>query len=139
MTVIEFTVMGQPKAKPRHRTTKKGFTYPNPKGVEYENLVKMCFVESIGKEFVPLDKSIAVNCSISCYFLIPKSFSKKKRERAAIGFLRPTTKPDLDNIAKSFADSLNKIAFHDDSQIVRLLVEKFYSERPRVEVSLQWT
>ena len=52
------------------------------------------------------------------------------------GNLRPTKKPDLDNVAKIILDSLNKIAYDDDSQIVDLHIRKYYSDNPRVLVSL---
>jgi len=54
----------------------------------------------------------------------------------ADGIIRPTKKPDIDNICKIICDSLNKIAYHDDSQIVDCQVRKFYSERPRVVVTI---
>ena len=51
--------------------------------------------------------------------------------------LRPTLKPDYDNIAKIIADSLNGIAYRDDAQIVDGYVRKFYSDKPRVVVTIQ--
>ena len=50
---------------------------------------------------------------------------------------RPVKKPDMDNIVKAIADSLNDLAYHDDSQIVETTVEKFYGEEPRVEVVIE--
>jgi Holliday junction resolvase RusA-like endonuclease len=52
------------------------------------------------------------------------------------GIIRPIKKPDLDNIAKIIADSLNGVAYRDDSQIVESSVAKFYSDFPRVEVEI---
>lgn len=40
----------------------------------------------------------------------------------------------MDNCIKIIADALNKIAYHDDTQIVDCQVRKFYSDDPRVEV-----
>jgi Holliday junction resolvase RusA-like endonuclease len=48
----------------------------------------------------------------------------------------PTKKPDIDNVVKSIFDALNKVAFNDDTQIISLSVRKFYSEHPRVEVTI---
>lgn len=48
----------------------------------------------------------------------------------------PTKKPDSDNIAKIICDSLNGIAYHDDSQIVELYICKSYSENPKVIVTI---
>ena len=45
-------------------------------------------------------------------------------------------KPDVDNLAKIVLDSLNKIAYDDDVQVCRLLVEKRYGETPQVLVRL---
>ena len=50
--------------------------------------------------------------------------------------IKPTRKPDLDNIAKSILDSLNGIAWNDDSQITNIWISKHYAEEPRVEVTL---
>lgn len=52
------------------------------------------------------------------------------------GVIRPTKKPDMDNCIKIIADALNKIAYHDDTQIVDCQVRKFYSDDPRVEVRI---
>ena len=49
-----------------------------------------------------------------------------------------TKKPDCDNIAKIILDSLNKIAYHDDSQVVDLHVNKRYAEMPYVYVELYY-
>ena len=51
--------------------------------------------------------------------------------------IRPTKKPDWDNIGKIICDSLNQIAYRDDAQIVDSQVRKFYSENPRVEVIIK--
>jgi len=68
------------------------------------------------------------------YMPIPQGWSQKKRA-AAVGFsVRPTTKPDIDNVLKLVADSVNHIVWNDDSQIVQLTARKFYSDTPRVEV-----
>ena len=67
---------------------------------------------------------------------IPKSVSKKKRGLMLEGMLRPTKKPDMDNVVKIIADSLNQIAYRDDTQIVDCQCRKFYSDDPRVEVRI---
>lgn len=74
--------------------------------------------------------------NIHAYYPIPKSTSKKNREMMIDGFLLPTKKPDLDNVAKVVCDALNGIAYHDDTQICRLALYKHYGETPRVEVEI---
>lgn len=48
-----------------------------------------------------------------------------------------TKKIDCDNLAKIILDSLNKIAYDDDSGISKLVVDKIYGEMPRVEITLE--
>lgn len=52
------------------------------------------------------------------------------------GKIRPTKKPDWDNIGKIVTDALNKIAYRDDSQVVACRVEKWYGPIPEVIVTL---
>ena len=77
----------------------------------------------------------ALRVKVSAFVSIPKSFNKKKQAAAIENIIRPTTKPDADNIAKML-DALNKIVWNDDSQIIRLVIEKFYSEQPRLEIQI---
>ncbi|HHL2031183.1 RusA family crossover junction endodeoxyribonuclease [Clostridium perfringens] len=57
-----------------------------------------------------------------------KSYSKKRVQAIRDGLEKPTKKPDADNIAKIILDSLNGIAYKDDSQIIELMVVKRHTE-----------
>ena len=61
----------------------------------------------------------------------------KKRELMLNRTIRPIVKCDWDNIGKIVCDALNGIAYHDDKQVVDGQVRKFYSEQPRVVVTIQ--
>lgn len=133
-----FTVPGEVVGKQRPKfSTFNGHAvaYTPQKTVNYENLVKLMYTEQV--EEAPYDKSAQLCAVIQAYFPIPKSTSKKNRELMLGGYLRPTKKPDSDNIAKSVLDALNGIAFYDDSQIVSLEVKKLYSDTPRVQVYIE--
>ncbi|WP_279284564.1 RusA family crossover junction endodeoxyribonuclease [Clostridium sporogenes] len=54
-----------------------------------------------------------------------------------MGIVRPTIKPDVDNIAKVILDSLNGLAYKDDKQIIFCSISKWYGENPKVEVILE--
>jgi len=41
---------------------------------------------------------------------------------------------DVDNVAKAVLDALTGVVFHDDSQVVKLYVEKIDGDRPRITV-----
>ena len=132
----EFCVYGEPQGKGRPRfSTVCGHvkTRTPEQTVIYENLVRTEYRSQSGKRF-PDDAMLDVR--IFAYYSIPKSVSKKKRQAMLDKKVRPTKKPDFDNIGKVICDSLNGIAFSDDAQIVDSMVRKFYSETPRVVVSI---
>lgn len=132
---VKFTIPGEPKGKGRHRTTKTGRTYTPEDTVMYENLIKTMYRQQCGN--IRFDDNDQLDMRITAYFPIPKSVSKKKREAMINHLVRPTTKSDWDNIGKIVGDALNNIAYHDDKQIVDGQVRKFYSEEPRVVVTIQ--
>jgi Holliday junction resolvase RusA-like endonuclease len=63
-------------------------------------------------------------------YAIPASWPKRKQEDAFTSDLRPTVRPDLDNVVKLWADALLKIAYADDAQLVEIHASKFYMRSP---------
>ena len=132
---VKFTVFGEPKGKGRPRfNTRTGHAITPKDTVNYETLVHMEYLNQCGKARFPDDAMLDMR--IKAYYSIPQSKSKKKKELMRAGVIRPTKKPDMDNCIKIIADALNKIAYHDDTQIVDCQVRKFYSDDPRVEVRI---
>lgn len=135
---ITFTVPGSPQGKMRPRVVKRGNfvqTYTPDKTVNYENLVKLMYGQEAKGRVFDRDKSLRV--LIVALYDIPQSTSKKRAELMRIGEIRPTKKPDLDNIAKIICDALNGVAYHDDAQVVDLKVVKYYSDTPCVTVTIE--
>ena len=132
---VKFTVLGEPRGKQRPRVTRKGNTYTPAETVQYENLVRMEYRRQCGDYRFPDDA--ALDMRIIAYYAIPKSASKKKRQEMLEHRIRPLKKSDWDNVGKIIADSLNEIAYKDDVQIVDGQVRKFYSDQPRVVVTIQ--
>ena len=132
---VKFTVFGEPKGKGRPRfNTRTGHAITPKDTVTYETLVHMEYLNQCGNARFPDDAMLDMR--IKAYYSIPQSKSKKKKELMRAGVIRPTKKPDMDNCIKIIADALNKIAYHDDTQIVDCQVRKFYSDDPRVEVRI---
>lgn len=131
---MKFTILGQPTAKGRPRMTRNGHTYTPQKTIEYENLVKIEYRRQCGNAKIGADTPVDVR--VLAFYSIPKSVSKKKRELMMSGKIRPMKRPDTDNVLKSVLDSLNDIAYHDDAQVVDCQIRKFYSDSPRVEVTI---
>lgn len=130
---IHFTVPGKPMGKQRPRVLKSGVAFTPNETVNYETTVKWAYISQYSDK--PLEGPIAMN--IRAYFAIPKSTSKNKKEKMETGIIRPTRKPDMDNIVKIIADALNGVAYRDDSQIVKCSIEKLYSDQPRVEIEIE--
>lgn len=144
MKTVRFTVYGEPKAKGRPRVSvrksgdgEKTFNraYTPKETVVYENQVKMEYENQCDSFRFPDDAMLDVR--IFAFYGIPKSVSKKKRQMMIDGDIRPIKKPDFDNIAKIICDSLNGIAYRDDAMVVDWMFRKYYSEQPRVEVSIR--
>ena len=57
---------------------------------------------------------------------------------AELGFIRPISKPDWDNLAKAYCDMIQGFLLEDDSLIIEGVSKKFYSVKPRVEITLEW-
>lgn len=128
---IYFDISGEPRGKQRHRTSGR-HVYTPKQTVEYEMLAASEYKRaSKGWRF---PNAVPLKISILAYFQIPKSANKRTKELMEKGDIQPTKKPDCDNIVKIICDSLNEIAYHDDSQVVEVNVAKYYSYRPRVEI-----
>lgn len=132
-----FEISGEPKGKGRPRfTTINGHAHATtPKETaQYENLVRLEYKAQCGDFMFEDGKPIYT--LIDCFMTIPASASKKKQAGMLDGEIRPMKKPDFDNVGKIICDSLNGIAYRDDSQIVDGHVRKFYGQRPHVVVTL---
>lgn len=80
----------------------------------------------------------AVSLTLRFRLEIPTSWSARKRAAAEANRVYPTARPDIDNYAKAIADAMNGIVYHDDAQIVEMLVRKSYDARPCVRVDCQF-
>lgn len=134
--MIEFTIPGEAVAqgRPKFSTFNGKVSVRDPKkSRDHKTYVKYLAVDVAPEKLL----SGMLEAEINVYMPIPKSFSKTKRVQALTGALRPTKKPDADNIAKAILDSLNHIIYEDDKQIVSLTVKKYYDEVPRTEVRIE--
>ncbi|MDN9633205.1 RusA family crossover junction endodeoxyribonuclease [Clostridioides difficile] len=130
---INFTIDGEPVGKERPRMnsiTKRTYT-PN-KTKNYEDYIKYLYQSKVRYYFDGY-----IKMTLRCYYSIAKSNSKKVKEQKRNNVLRPSKKPDIDNVVKIVADALNEIAYKDDTQIVEVVASKYYSDRPRVEIELE--
>lgn len=135
---VKFTIPGEPKGKGRPRVERNGnsvHTRTPDSTVAYENLVKTVYYQQCRRAM--FEKDIPLDVRITAYYSIPESASKKKKALMESYKIRPLKKPDVDNVEKIILDSLNKIAYYDDAQVVDCMFRKFYSYQPRVVVTIQ--
>lgn len=132
---VKFTVPGPPQGKGRPRFLKTGQPYTPEKTKQYEKKIAACYKQQCGRAF--FDRGIPIDLRITAYFPIAKSDSKKTHRLKIEHVIRPTSRPDTDNVYKVVADACNKLAYYDDSQIVDSQIRKFYSEEPRLVVTIQ--
>lgn len=128
---VKFEIYGEPvgKARPRHGKYK---VYTPTKTKSVENNIGYFYKVNVKHYFEGY-----VRMTLNLYYSIPKSDSKKKKLMKINNEIRPNKKPDIDNVAKLVADSLNEIAYKDDTQIIELECKKFYSDNPRMEIILE--
>ena len=135
--IVSFEIPGEPqgKGRPRFARTGKGVrTFTPEQTASYENLVKVEYERQCeGHRF---DDREQLEIEVEAYFAIPKSASKRTKEMMFNENLNPIKRPDVDNILKVICDSLNQVAYRDDSQIVKASVRKCYDYNPRVVVRL---
>lgn len=146
---VKLVILGEPTGKRRPKFSSVGSfvkTYTPKETTIYESKVVYEYRKRFNEpQFEPHEEIWA---TIIAYFKIPKKHYRyhkktnttdldKDGELMKNGEIRPLKKPDTDNIAKICLDALNGIAYPDDSQITTLLVMKYYSEEPRVEITLE--
>lgn len=128
--MLSFKVPVPPVAKARPRVTMRGGyarAYTPKKSADFEKLVA-----SLCPATEPMTGPL--HLSIKFMLPIPKSWSKAKQRAAESGEIMPTSRPDIDNYVKAIMDSLNGIAYADDSQIVSLNAQKVYSAEPGIDI-----
>jgi Holliday junction resolvase RusA-like endonuclease len=135
---IKFSVPGEPQGKGRPIFSTYGghVNARTPeKTIAYENLIRTMYRKAYPGRRFPDNEMLDLR--VIAFFTIPSSISNKRHAAMVAGEVRPTKKPDADNILKVVADSLNKIAYHDDAQVVDTQLRKFYSTEPRIEITIQ--
>lgn len=135
--ILQFTIPGKVVAKQSFRYTRDGRKYINSDVKNYANWVRLCFKDTHPEHLPSVFFEKALIIVISAYFEVPKSYSKKKRDMCLTGHIRPTVKPDTDNISKNIKDALNGIAYPDDKQVVEERISKFYGEEAYAVVTLK--
>lgn len=116
----------EPYPQGRHRTTRKGRTYPHPRSEKEKKLVRSLATAELHR--LGLSKPVypegPLQIEILCWFSLPKY---RHRVRAPLRAQWHTSKKDWDNLGKLYSDALNGILWTDDAQIAMASVVKVVS------------
>jgi Holliday junction resolvase RusA-like endonuclease len=133
VTPIVVELDGEPKGKGRPRFVRStGHAFTPAATRSYEGALRLA-AQAVMVGRTPVEGPLAVEVLAS--MPIPASWSKGKRYAAIAGTIKPTSRPDVDNLVKML-DAFNEVVWRDDKQVVSCRVAKIYSEKPsfRVEV-----
>lgn len=91
-------------------------------------------------DFDFLESLIYTPCSVKydAYFKTPSIFNAKEKMLAELGMIRPLSKPDFDNVEKKYSDMYTGNIWVDDSIVIESNFNKYYSELPRIEITLRY-
>lgn len=128
---MKLTIYGKPQPKERPRVI-RGHAYTPTKTAQYE-------VRMAREWAAKYPEQAEGDLYVKMLFLmpIPTSWSRSKKELAERGMIRPSLRPDIDNLVKIVLDGLNGVAYLDDKQVVEIFASKAYSKEPRTEVVIE--
>lgn len=135
------TLPGDPRGKGRHRSRivrardNRQFihNYPDTETKKYEERLRNAALLAMSGHAM---LSGALEVWVVAKFAVPASWSNKRREQALNGAIRPTGKPDYDNLAKVATDAFNGLLYADDAQVVECTISKVYSREPSLTVTV---
>lgn len=142
-TEVRFTVYGEPVSKERPRTVREKdrygrktvHTYTPSKTKNQEETIGWVYKSTYkDRKFM---KGEALSVAIDFFIGIPKNCSPQDQKLMEERKILPADRKDIDNMEKTVLDGLNKVAYEDDSQIVELTGRKFYSVKPRTEITIK--
>lgn len=139
MRKIEFFVPGAPVGKGRPRAARRGagvVMFTPEKTAGYEALVAAAASNAMRAEAGLLFTG-PLEAVLEMRIPIPASWSKAHKAAALAGTELPTSKPDIDNVAKAILDACNGVVFRDDAQVVMLAATKAFSDEPGVRVVIR--
>lgn len=132
---ISFIFYFIPKATPRARLSGFGKHFYVADAMNNRKLMEK-FVKQELNEFKVITTACKFYCD--CYFPIPKTMNKSEKLRAELKLVNNLTKPDWDNLGKTYSDMIQNTIIMDDSLIIEGCVRKFYSSKPRIEITIEY-
>lgn len=133
---FEIVVNLEPRATPRPRTGKWGNFYVS-NAANYNTLFKK-FVTNLPENIYPGIISTPCTMQIRTYHPVPSNMTRIEKVLAELRLIYPISKPDFDNLAKTYADMVQKYLLLDDSLVIQAEQKKRYSCKPRIEIKFKF-
>lgn len=130
---LHFIIPGKPVAKQRVRVVSRGASYTPKETREFEQLVGG-YAYLAGARSVDDVSMFSVDIIVTQQ--IPKSWSKA-RTSAAWNGVYSNHMPDIDNVAKSILDGLNKVVWKDDKQVAIIKAQKLWGKADNTYVTIK--
>ena len=128
---LDITIYMIPKATPRPRVSGNGRVFY----VKNASNNRKRFKKFMDRENLPqIQTPVKFYCT--SYLPIPSSMNKLESVFAEMGLIYPISKPDWDNLGKTYSDMIQERLLLDDSLIVKGVSTKKYSTKPRIEITL---
>ena len=127
---VEFTFYMVPQGSPRPKLSKFHFYVKGAK--QLKKIFQKCLVDY---------NIICTRCDyvLKAYMPTPVSqMTKMEILLAEKGLIRPIITPDWDNLGKTYPDALQEILLLNDNLINPGRVEKYYSIKPRINISIDY-
>ena len=141
MRELHFTVPGPPKGKPEKRAAAfmpkggrrpRARVYTSAEGTDLLDTIAAAARAALG-DSPPLTRPVRL--VIVAQILPPASVPKWKRAAMLADRIRPTVKPDYDNISKAVGDGCTRAGiWTDDCYVVYSSQQKVYREEPLTRV-----
>lgn len=125
-----------PKATPRPRGfMRKGNIHFYVKGADDHKKFMKYYLKNM-EDIELIQTSVKFDCKV--FLPIPTTMKSVEQLCAELGFIRPMAKPDWDNLAKTYCDMINDLLITDDKNIIDGHLCKYYSIKPRIEITLEY-
>lgn len=138
---VHVVIPGEPCAQLRHRTrrlpTGRVIQYDHPRSRTYKATVQSHLMFARVDGALPEFFSDPVSVLIRATFRLANT---RHRKRHPVRTAWRAQRPDIENVAKAILDAATGVLWNDDSQVVRLVIEKVTAaqgEAPRLELIVE--
>ena len=141
----KFIINEKPEAYARERKG-RGKHFYNPKADiidRYKKTMKSQLtkdhkkeIEDVYTEVLKELRTAYIELYCDFYIPIPKGDSIITAAKKEMKEILPAQRPDVDNYEKLLLDALHDVVYEDDSRVIKIVANKYFSMDPRTEVKV---